>query len=97
MDFPTADPLDEAGAALSALGEDVVLLAYYRGGADFPEDRYSVRLTLDGVPNGLQESAATASAALAKARVSRARRRRSLEADAALRSELARRAAAGDR
>ena len=88
----TSLSLDDAGTALSALGEDVVLLAFYRGGADFSEDRYSVRLTLDGVPNGIQECAATASAALAKARAVRARRRRALEAEAALRAEIARRA-----
>ncbi|TFI59071.1 hypothetical protein E2493_05975 [Sphingomonas parva] len=90
-----APSLDTAGAALKALGEEVVLLAFYRGGGDFPEDRYSVRLSLEGVGSGIQESAPSPSAAFAKAVATRGQRRTSLAAEAALRGEVARRLKGG--
>jgi len=86
---PISNALDNAGETLKALGEDSVLLAFYRAGADFPEDRFTVRLALHGSSTGVQESAATPSAAFAKALAARAGRRAALAVETAARAEIA--------
>ena len=98
MNAQTSDALDRAGAALREIGEDIVLLAFFRAGGDRPDDCYSVRLALDGSAAGIQESAPTPSAAFARASAARAARRAALDAEAALRAEIEiRRTGAGDR
>jgi hypothetical protein len=98
MSEQTSNALDGAGAALKEMGEEVVLLAFYQAGSSSADDRYSVRLALDGAPGGIQESAATPSAAFAKAFAARASRRATLNAEAAIRAEIAvRRTGARDR
>jgi hypothetical protein len=98
MNAQTCEALDRAGAALKEMGEEVVLLAFYQSGTPAADDRYSVRLALDGAPSGVQESAATPSAAFVKAFAARASRRAALAAEAALRAEIvARRTGAGER
>ena len=89
MNAQTSEALDRAGAALRDIGEEIVLLAFYRADGDRAGDRYSVRLALDGCAGGVQESAETPSAAFARAVAARASRRATLEAEAALRAEIA--------
>jgi hypothetical protein len=85
------DALDRAGDALAALGEEVVLLGFYRAGPGLPADRYSVRLEIPGAPCGIQESASAPAAALARALSTRAARRATLEREASIRIEAAQR------
>ena len=89
MNAQTSEALDRAGAALRDIGEEIVLLAFYRADGDRAGDRYSVRLALDGCAGGVQESAETPSAAFARALVARASRRAALDSEAALRAEIA--------
>jgi hypothetical protein len=79
--------IEAAGRALADLGEEMVLLACYRGENGHC---FSVRLGLDGAPTGVQESAATAAEALARTRAARDRKRRELALEAALRAEIGR-------
>ena len=83
--------LDSAGAALRALDEKVVLLAYYRGGGDFSDERYSVRLELEGAPGGIQASAASPAEAYARATLARRERQELAVAEEAVRAEICRR------
>ena len=88
-----ATALEQAGAALRALGEEVVLLAFYRAAPGFDGDRYSVRLELDrggGTALGVQESAASPARALAKALAAREEKRAALAAEAEIRAQIER-------
>ena len=97
MNAQISDALDRAGAALKEIGEDIVLLAFFRARGDRGDDRYSVRLALEGSAGGVQESAPTPSAAFTRAIAARAARQASLDAEAVIRAELeSRRAGARD-
>ena len=93
-----ATALEQAGAALRALGEEVVLLAFYRAQPGFDGDRYSVRLELDGggsAATAVQESAASPAGALAKALAAREEKRAALAAEAEIRAQIEARAGSG--